>query len=179
MSDSADEIAGEAEPPVGAPSAEALLAARATWARQLREMATTLKGESHALRARLPGERDKDPVVFWQSGLDMMKGHIERATMLLEDCGHLIDQIGAAGHDAGEDADQMELEALREGLTLCQDALYDAVQAWMTAFDGLTRPRSSGSTRAGQYRKAAAELGEIAGHCQGLADKLAGEAGLP
>lgn len=196
MSGSAGEMAGEpghVDPPDGPPAAETPLEARSNRARQLRETAATLTKESHRLRARLPAERDKDPVVFWRSGLDVMKGHIERVTMLLEDCDLLIERIGAAEHDAGaadaaasaadgdegEDADQMELEALREGLTQCQVALYDAVEAWMTAFDALNRTRSSGSSRAGQYREAAAQLGEIAGHCQGLADKLAGEAALP
>ena len=136
-----------------------------------------------------PEERDEDPIVFWKSGLDVMKGHLKEVTTLLEDCKLLVEQIGEVEQDAdvadvaafagaGQDADQMELGALREGVTQCFAALYDAVQAWMTAFATLSNRRSSGSSRARQYRRQQLNSAKSLATARDSRGNLAGEADL-
>lgn len=192
MSGSAGELAGQpgqTEPPAGPPSVDPLLAARADLASKLDDKAETLEKQARHLRTDFP-EEGEDPPVFWQKGLDAVKGHLKTVTMLLEDCELLVKQMDEAKQDAdaatvedeskakGDDAAQMELDALYDRLTQFNDAVYRAVQATITALAAL-KGRSSHSSRSNLYVKAAAELAEIAEHCRALADQLAGEAGLP
>jgi hypothetical protein len=194
MSGSAEEMAGEpgqAEPPVDPPTAESLLAARADRASELKGTAATLKEEAWRLRTSLP-EADEDPVGFFLRGLDAVKDQLNRVTPLFKDCERLVEQMGEAkqvadaagaavgdeGKAVGEDADQMELDALRDLLTHFSAAVYRAFEAWLTAAAAMNR-RSSHSSRSKHYGQAAAELAEIAEHCQALAKQLEGEAGLP
>jgi hypothetical protein len=183
---------GQAKPPASPPPADPLLEERATRARELKETAATLEKAARRLRRDFPGE-DEDPPVFWQRGLDEVKGHVKEVEMRLEDCELLVEKMDEAKQDAdaasaatiedegkakGDDAAQMELDALRGQLTHVNGAVDHAVQATITALAAL-KGRSSHGSRSNLYVKATAELAEIAEYCGALADQLAGEAGLP
>jgi hypothetical protein len=195
MSRSAEEPAGrpgQVDPRAGPPPAEPLSEKRAKQARKVTVAAETLRGAARHLRRDLPPD-DEHPMAFWLTGLDAMKGHLEDVGTLHEDCELLVGQISEAKRAAdaaaaatgadestpnGEDADQMELDALSEGLTQLDEAIARAAKVTRKAIAAV-RGRATDDKREDAYFAAAGELAEIAEHCQGLGKKLAGEPGLP
>jgi hypothetical protein len=117
-----------------------------------------------------------------------VRGHLGDVNMLLEDCELLVDHMARAKDEAcaadedsemdGEDADEMEMDALRDRLVQFSEALEQAVGITITALATL-EGRASHSSRSNSYIKAATQLADIAGHCRALAGLLLGESGLP
>ena len=195
MSDSAEEPVGrpsQVDPRAGPPPVDPLSEKRAKQARKVTATAETLKDAARHLRRDLPQD-DQHPMTFWLTGLDAMKGHLEDVGTLHEDCELLVKQMSEAkgGADAaaaatgvdeskpnGEDADQMELDALSEGLTQLDEAIARAAKVTRKAIAAV-RGRSTDDKREDAYFAAAGEIAEIAEHCHGLGNKLAGEPGLP
>ena len=192
MNGSAEEPVGEpdqVDPPAGTPSADPLLEKRAKQASKLTATAETLIDVARRLRRGFPPD-DQHPLAFWKRGLDTVKGHLEDVGTLHEDCELLVKQMSEAKQAAdavavddeskanGEDADQMELETLSEGLVQLDDAIAHAAQVTRKAMAAV-RGNSTDDEREDAYFAAAGELAEIAGHCQGLGDQLKGEPGLP
>jgi hypothetical protein len=192
MSGAAEESADEpsqVDPPAGPPSADSLLEKRAKQASKLTTTAETLKDAARRLRRGLPPD-DQHPLAFWKRGLGTVKGHLQDVGTLHEDCELLLNDMSEAKQAAdaaaiedeskanGEDADEMELDTLSEGLTQLDAAIAHAAKVTRKAIAAIWGDSTDGE-REDAYFAAAGQLAEIAGHCQGLGDQLEGEAGLP
>lgn len=180
----ADDL-GPADPPVGPPSADALLKQRARLAGKLTAKAVTLRAEARRLQ-RVTPQNNEHPVDLWTRGLTAVREHLIDVGTLHEDCELLVKQMSDKKHAAdadenqenGEDADQMELDALSGELGHLDTAIAHAASVTRKAVAAVAA-RTTDSKREDAYFAAAGELAEIAGQVEALVGYLKGEAGLP